>query len=81
MDTSEIRYLLKRARAHRLLGQVAKCREARSIHRKFVKHYQRLLLALRRARLSPVFRQEILKKQRLGLPEEIATVIADRKVA
>ena len=81
MDKSEIPYLLKRACAHRLLGQVAKCIEARSIHRQFVKSYQGLLLEIRRARVSPIIRQETLKKQQLGLPDEIATVIADRKVA
>ena len=81
MDKLEIPYLLTRACAHRLLGQVAQGSEARSIHRKFVKNYQGLLLAIRRTRLSPVIRQETLKKQRLGLPDEIATMIVDRKVA
>lgn len=80
MDKLEIPYLLKRACAHRLLGQVAKCSEARSIHRQFVKNYQGLLLAIRHTRLSPVIRQETLNKQRLGLPDEISTMIADRKV-
>lgn len=80
MEKLEIPYLLKRARAHRLLGQVAKCSEARSIHRQFVKNYQGLLLAIRRKRLPPVIRLGTLKKEQLGLPDEIATRIAERKM-
>ncbi|WP_157215260.1 hypothetical protein [Flavisphingomonas formosensis] len=80
MDKLEIPYLLKRACAHRLLGQVAQCTEARSIHRTFVKNYQGLLLTIRRMRMPPIIRQETLKKQRFVLPDEIATMIADRKV-
>ncbi len=53
MDAFEIRYLLRRARAHRLLGQVARCGEARAIHRQFVKNYQNLLLEMRRVRPMP----------------------------
>jgi hypothetical protein len=67
MDTVEICYLLQRARAHRLLGRVAKCRETRSIHRQFVRNYQSRLLSIRRRRLSPPIRLKALKMQRLEL--------------
>lgn len=53
MNRLETIYLLKRACAHRRLGQVANSREARAIHRQFVKNYQSLLLAIRRLRRSP----------------------------
>lgn len=80
MDKLEIPYLLTRARAHRLLGQVAKCSEARSIHRQFVRNYQGRLLAIRRMRLSPVIRLETLNKQQFGRPDEIATMVVERKL-
>jgi len=53
MNTIEIPYLLRRARAHRLLSQVATSGEVRSTHRQFVRNYQCLLLGIRQARLSP----------------------------
>ena len=63
MDTVEIPYLLKRARAHRLLGRGATSGEARSIHRQFVRNYQTLLLGIRRARRSPQIGMKALKPQ------------------
>lgn len=66
MDTVEIPYLLRRARTHRLLGQVATCGDVRSTHRQFVRNYQTLLLALRRARSSPSIGMEALKPPQLG---------------
>ena len=53
MDADDIPYLLKRACAHRLLTREAKCGEARSIHRQFVRNYQRRLVAIRRSRIAP----------------------------
>ncbi|GAA0318199.1 hypothetical protein GCM10009087_30790 [Sphingomonas oligophenolica] len=60
MDVLDIPYLLGRARAHRVLGHAANGSEARSIHSQFVRNYQKLLLAIRRARsqvASPESRQ------------------------
>lgn len=48
MNECDIPYLLRRARAHRLQAAAAKCTEARVIHRRFVKNYQRLLADIRR---------------------------------
>ena len=66
MNTVEIPYLLRRARAHRLLGRVATCGEARSIHRQFVRNYQTLLLAIRRGRRSSLVAMQALEPQQLG---------------
>jgi uncharacterized protein YqjF (DUF2071 family) len=79
MDTVEIPYLLKRARAHRRLGQVATCREARSIHRQFVRNYQNRLVAIRHGRLSSPIPLTALETQRLGLFGKMATMAADGK--
>lgn len=43
MARSEVRYLLVRLRAHRRLWRLADCPEARLIHLRFVKSYQRQL--------------------------------------
>lgn len=48
MNESDIPYLLRRAHAHRSQAAAAKCPEARLIHRRFVKNYQRLLTDIRR---------------------------------
>ena len=66
MDTIEIPYLLRRARTHRLLGQVATCGEVQSTHRQFVRNYQCRLLEIRRERLSPHIGMIAPRPQPLG---------------
>lgn len=48
MNEFDIPYLMRRASAHRSQAAAAKCSEARLIHRRFVKNYQRLLADIRR---------------------------------
>jgi hypothetical protein len=81
MDALEIPYLLKRARAHRRLSQIAKSGEARLIHRQFVNSYQALLVAIRRRCSSPGTCFRTVKKQRVGLVDGIAAMTTDGKVA
>lgn len=81
MDALEISYLLKRARAHRFLGHAAKCSEARSVHHRFVKRYQELLLAIRRARLSPRIHFKTLNQRQLGPLDKVAAMATEAGMA